>query len=42
MLPFTVPFKSTLGANTEPSMQPCSLTDKKASPAAWQVTLPLM
>src|SRR5258708_39497566 len=29
MSPLTMPFKMTLGAATEPSMQPCSLTDKK-------------
>src|SRR5580658_10592114 len=42
MSPFTMPFKMILGANTDPSMQPCWLTDKKVSGAGWPVTLPLI
>src|ERR1700722_8500548 len=42
MSPLTMPFNMTLGAMTEPSMQPCWLTDKKVPALESPLTLPLM
>src|SRR5882724_2473792 len=42
MSPLTTPFKMTLGATTEPSMQPFSLTDKNVPWFASPLTLPLI
>src|SRR5271165_520873 len=42
MLPLTTPFRRTVGAATDPSMVPRSLTDSTAEPARSVVTLPLM
>src|SRR5260221_4431343 len=41
MSPLTVPFSTTWGASTEPSMTPCSLTDSEAVPPAATRTLPV-
>src|ERR1700722_15074253 len=42
MSPLTMPFRMTVGANTEPSMQPCSLTDRKVPALESPLTLPPM
>src|SRR5580692_2137522 len=42
MSPLTMPFKMTLGAITEPSMQPCWLTDRKVPALESPLTLPLI
>src|SRR5882757_444381 len=42
MSPLTMPFKMTLGAATDPSMQPCSLTDTKVPRFESPLTLPLI
>src|SRR6266403_5597559 len=42
MSPLTMPFKTTLGATTEPSTQPCSLTDRKVPWFESPLTLPLI
>src|ERR1700722_12467489 len=42
MSPLTMPFNMTLGAITEPSMQPCWLTDKNVPALESPLTLPLI
>src|SRR5258707_4681810 len=41
MSPLTVPFNTTCGASTEPSITPCSLTDSEALPPGTARTLPV-